>query len=75
MTEYLRVNGNDSLVRDVSSGAILNCNQEAYENYKKKMNATLSMKIQIQEQKNQIIQLQSDIAEIKDMLNQLLSTK
>lgn len=75
MTEYLRVTGNDSLVRDTTTGAIINCNQEEYESYKKKLNNTLQMKKKLQEQESQITQLKTDIAEIKDLLYQILSAK
>lgn len=75
MKEYLRVNGCDNLVRDANTGAILNCSDADYLNYKKKINASLQMKNKLQEQDAEISQLKNDIAEIKSMLHQLLQTK
>lgn len=75
MTEYLRVTGSDSLIRDTDTGAIINCNQEEYQSYRKKLNNTLQMKKKLQEQESEITQLKTDIAEIKDLLYQILSAK
>lgn len=75
MTEYLRVNGCENLVRDVNTGAILNCSESDYLNYRKKINASMQMKSKLQEQEAEISQLKIDIAEIKSMLHQLLQAK
>lgn len=75
MTDYLKVTGNDSLVRDPSSGAILNCNEEEYNNYKKKITASKEMKRKLQEQETEIANLKNDITEIKNMLYLLLGAK
>ena len=75
MTEYLRVVGNDGLVRDTTSGAIVSCNSDEYESYKRKLNASMQMKTKLQEQEAQIEELKSDISEIKELLYRILSTK
>jgi len=66
---YEKVEDNPSLVRDNSSGAIININETAYK-------ARLR---QIEETKNQaqqaekIDKLESDVEEIKNLLKQLVS--
>lgn len=70
---YLKVEGNDSLVRDVSSKAIINTNNKAYEDYIKKRNSAKLMKEQILSQQEQINSIKSDVTEIKELLIQLLN--
>jgi hypothetical protein len=75
MTIFVQIEGKQGLVRDLNSGAILNTNQTEYENY-------LTKKKQVAEQKQQLIQQQDDIdniknelADIKDLLKTLIREK
>jgi hypothetical protein len=63
--EYYKVEGNDSLVRDVSSKAIINTNSKEYQNYVDKRNM-------MAKQKQEIDNLKKDISEIKEMLATLI---
>ena len=63
--EYYKVEGNDSLVRDVSSKAIINTNSKEYENYVEKRNM-------MAKQKQEIDSLKKDMSEIKEMLATLI---
>jgi hypothetical protein len=65
MTQFLKVQGNDSLVRDVSSKAIINTNSKEYQNYVDKRNM-------MAKQKQEIDNLKKDISEIKEMLATLI---
>ena len=65
MTRFLKVQGNDSLVRDVSSKAIINTNSKEYQNYVEKRNM-------MAKQKQEIDSLKKDISEIKEMLATLI---
>ena len=72
MTDYLKVEGHDHLVRDANSKAIINTNVSAY-------HAALERKRNVQRQKDElrdatreINSLKCEMHEIKDMLKQLI---
>ena len=65
MTQYLKVEGNDSLIRDGSSKAIINTNVKEYQNYVEKRNM-------MAKQKQEIDSLKKDMSEIKEMLATLI---
>jgi hypothetical protein len=70
---YLKVQGNDGLVRDMSSNAIINTNNSDYENYLEHKNNASSKKDEILRQANEINSIKSDINDIKQMLLSLLN--
>lgn len=72
MTNFLKVEGNDSLVRDVRTKAIINANNSEYENYIKQRNITKSRKDQIQQNTDEINSIKEDLSEIKSLLLSLL---
>lgn len=61
----IRVEGHPNLYRDERSGAIINCDSVAYNQYVNSLNARDS-------QKREIDNIKSDISEIKCLLKQLL---
>lgn len=65
MTDYYKVDGNDSLIRDGSSKAIINTNAKEYQNYVEKRNM-------MAKQKQEIDSLKKDMSEIKEMLATLI---
>ena len=71
--KYLKVQGNDGLVRDVESNAIINTNNNDYNNYLEQRNSALSKRDEIARQANEINIIKSDINDIKQMLLSLLS--
>jgi hypothetical protein len=75
MNEFLKVEGSDSLVRDINTGAIINCNVSEFEIHRKKLEASSRIKMQIETQEHEIKQIKDDIKEIKDLLMLLLSNK
>jgi hypothetical protein len=75
MTDYLKVDGNDSLVRDTSSKAIINTNVKEYYSYVEKRNMMLKQKQQLDQHSQEITNLQKDMSEIKDMLSILIGKK
>lgn len=62
------VEGHKGLYRDESTNAILNCNNNEYEEYLKAKNNVLK-------EKNEIQNLKDEISEIKDLLYKLLDKK
>ena len=75
MIDFLKVEGNDSLVRDTSNKAILNTNAKEYENYIQKRNMMLRQRQELDKQAEEINNLKKDISEIKDMLSILIGKK
>jgi hypothetical protein len=71
--EYLKVQGEDSLIRDVSSQAILNNNNKEYESYIARRNAIVAQKLELERQGKELTQVKSDISEIKQMISILIN--
>ncbi len=62
----IKVKDSNSLYRDEDSGAILNCNDTAYDNY-------LKMKQNKLNEVNEMDKLKDDVDELKDMMKLILS--
>jgi hypothetical protein len=75
MGQLLKVEQNTSLVRDVSSNAILNNNTSDYQNYIKNKQAALSKTNELSRQSERINNLEQDMTEIKQMLKILIKGK
>ena len=75
MSEFLKVEGHKDLVRDTSTGAILNKNRNAYLNYKKRLREAQKQRDEIRSATREINNLKCEMHEIKDMLKTLLDRK
>jgi hypothetical protein len=73
--QFLKVSGHDGLVRDTSSGAIINTNRTDYENYVKNRDAAMARQMQVAEQAEEINNIKNELSEIKSLLTQLLANK
>ena len=73
--EYIKVQGHDGLVRDSSTGAILNTNRGDYDNYMMVKNNVMARETEISRQAEEINNIKQDVSEIKDLLHQLLANK
>lgn len=71
--EYLKVQGEDGLVRDVSTQAILNNNNKEYESYVARREAAKAQKLELERQGKELTQVKSDISEIKQMISILIN--
>ena len=60
----IKVEGHKNLFRDENSGAIVNCDDVAYDNYVRSLKTS-------EKKKNEIDQMKSDIQDIKDALKEL----
>ena len=60
----IKVEGHKNLYRDERSGAIVNCDDVAYDNYIRALKAS-------EKRKNEIDEMKSDIQDIKDALKEL----
>ena len=72
MSEFLKVEGHKDLVRDTSTGAILNTNRNAYLNYKKRLREAQKQRDEIRSATREINNLKCEMHEIKDMLKTLM---
>jgi len=70
--QYLQVEDNTSLIRDVSSNAVINNNDVEYEQYRRRKDVLVRQNTQIQNQVKEIDSLRRDMTEIKQMLSALL---
>ena len=68
MVDYIEVEGNKNLVREVSSNAIINRNRGAYELAKKRSVDAQRQRDEIRDATREINTLKSEIHEIKNLL-------
>lgn len=69
----VKIQDRESLVRDMTSGAIINTDKTEYENYLVKRNASKQMKQQLEKNSNEIVELKNNILEIKQLLLSLIN--
>lgn len=65
MNEYIRVEDDPNLYRNVKTGAVINVNDQAYENYMRR-------KSKISRKDREIQNLKDELSEIKGLLKTLL---
>jgi hypothetical protein len=75
MTSYIKVENHSSLVRDISSNAIVNTNTDDYDQYMRNKQLAIQRMNKINEQDEQINNLKQDMAELKEMVTALLKNK
>jgi hypothetical protein len=71
--DLIKIKDKDGLARDMSSGAVINTNATDYMNYLAKMNAQKSLQEKINANTDDIQNLKSDVAEIKQLLISLIN--
>jgi len=75
MEGFVKIKDKDGLVRDLSSGAVINTNRADREAYLQKRNATKELNQQIKQNADKIEKIESDVTEIKEMLAMLIKGK
>jgi hypothetical protein len=75
MEGFVKIQNKEGLIRDLSSGAVINTNRTEYENYLQRRNAEKDLKDQIKNNSDKIEKIESDVTEIKDMLAMLIKGK
>jgi hypothetical protein len=73
MENFVKVKDSDSLVRDISSGAIINTNTSEYEAYLNRRMKNKEIRQQVQSNAVEIKELKSEISEIKSLLISLIN--
>ncbi len=71
--EFVKIQDSDSLIRDLSSGAVINTNTTDYQNYLARKNSSKDMKQQIKQNSDKIEKIESDLSEIKHLLITLIN--
>ena len=71
--EFVNIQDSDSLIRDLSSGAVINTNTTDYQNYLARKNSSKDMKQQIKQNSDKIEKIESDLSEIKQLLITLIN--
>jgi len=75
MEGFVKIQNKDGLIRDLSSGAVINTNRTDRENYLQKRNASKELNQQIKQNADKIEKIESDVTEIKEMLAMLIKGK
>jgi hypothetical protein len=70
---YVKIENKDGLIRDMSSGAVLNTNRTDYENYLTRKKQAELAKEQTTKQVEEINNLKNELSEIKQMLLALMN--
>ena len=75
INKFVKVEGHASLVRDMSSNAIIATDDNEFNAYKKRREIEKKRANAQEQQANDIEQLKNDMDQIKHMLSQLLNAK
>lgn len=73
MSNFVKIEGKDSLVRDMATGAIINTSRTDYENYLNKRKIYQKINEEVKKNTDDIQNIKSDISEIKNILIALLN--
>ena len=71
----IKVEGHKNLYRDERSGAIINCDDVAYENYVRSVKASEKKKNEIDKMKNDIQDIKDALKELKEGINLVINSK
>jgi len=72
MKQYIKVEAQDSLVRDISSNAIVNNNKSEYENFLRISEQKYKEKKEFEKLKTDVNSMKNDLDEIKSMLKSIV---
>ena len=73
MSDYLKVEGHEHLIRDVNSTAIVNTNITEYQLYMKRVRSREQQGDQIRSAVKEINTLKAELREIKDLIKELIN--
>ena len=72
MNNYLKVDSDTSLVRDVRSNAIVNQNQTEFDKFMKLSESKYKEKMEMKRLKDDVKIMKSDLEEIKELLQSIV---
>lgn len=70
---YIKVEGNDSLLRDPKTNSIVNNNMSEYENYIKRRESKSKENARMQNLEQDVVGMKNDLDEIKLLLRSLIN--
>jgi predicted transcriptional regulator len=73
MTDFLKVLGHNGLVRDTSSGAIINTNRTEYDEYMARVREAEERENAISQHTIEINNIKNELQDIKSLILQLLN--
>ncbi len=73
MTEFLKVLGHNGLVRDTSSGAIINTNKTEYDEYMARVREAEERENAISQHTIEINNIKNELQDIKSLILQILN--
>jgi hypothetical protein len=73
MKDYLKVDSDHNLVRDLNSNAIINNSKSEFENFLKLSEIKRKEKQEFENLKNDVNDMKSDLEEIKNLLKSIVS--
>ena len=73
MTNFIKVEGNDNLVRDRNTNQIINTNESEYQQYIARRKRKKVEKNKVDNLERDISTLRNEITEIKDLLRSLVN--
>jgi hypothetical protein len=73
MSKYIKVDGKDGLVRDISTRAIINTNKSDYQNYINRIATVKENQKQITQNSDDINNIKTELSDIKQMLLMLIN--
>jgi hypothetical protein len=73
MTDFLKVLGHNGLVRDTSSGAIINTNKTEYDEYMARVREAEERENAISQHTIEINNIKNELQDIKSLILQLLN--
>ena len=75
MDQFLKVEGHPSLVRDMTTGVVLNNNRTEYDEYMDRKRKAEARDAAISQNTEEINSIKNELSDIKKLLQQLVSTK
>ena len=72
MATIVKIKTNDSLARDLSSGAVINTNKTEYENYISRRKRNSEVNEQLKKNCDEISEIKNELSEVKDLLLAML---
>ena len=72
MSEFIKVEGHTSLIRDVNSNAIINTNKSEYQLYMQRRKAREKQSDELRGAVKEINNLKKDIREIKELIKEIV---
>jgi predicted transcriptional regulator len=72
MSSRIRIEGHDNLVRDVTSGAVINTSRHEYLQFMQTYNNKMAEKVKVEQMCDELNSLKEEMSDIKHMLKQIL---